>query len=431
MPQSGNGAAGSSASAGGGGTNGSAGNPSAAGSGAGAPGAGAGDDAGIPMQPMQPTECMGKPLPERARGSSTPPMIGPEAAGLDSYWPTTDWQKKDPAMLGFDADKLAMAVDYDTSTSSSQAVFVVRHGYVAAEKYFAGFSATMRHESYSMAKSFSSALVGIAIGEGKIKDVDEKLCMYYPDSWDCSDTSDPRSRITIKHAMNISTGLQWSEDWRSNATGTNDAVSFDLLSTVLSRQAVDEPGTKMRYSTGDPALLTGVIQGATGKTALAYAQEKLFTPIGAAGIQWNADLSGKTTTYAGLQATAAEYAKFGYLYLNNGKWDGKQIVPESWVALTTHPEDPCVDWYRYLWHQNPPVRLGTQDPACDSLFCQPTELANLPPDTFFAEGVNGQFVFIVPSADMVIVRLANDSPGSEHWDTFAKDFLGLMLDAIK
>ena len=187
----------------------------------------------------------------------------------------------------------------------------------------------------------------------------------------------------------------------------------------------------MRYSTGDPALLTGVIHGATGKTALAYAQEVLFGPIGTPGIRWNSDTSGRTTTYAGLQATAAEYAKFGYLFLNHGKWDGKQIVPESWVALTTQGEDPCTDWYRYLWHQNPPVRLGKQDPACDSLFCQPTELANLPPDTFFAEGVNGQFVFIVPSADMVIVRLANDSPGSEHWDEFAAAFLGMMLDAVK
>jgi hypothetical protein len=84
-----------------------------------------------------------------------------------------------------------------------------------------------------------------------------------------------------------------------------------------------------------------------------------------------------------------------------------------------------------LWHQNPPVRLGKQDPACDSLFCQPTAFANLPPDTFFAEGVNGQFVFILPSVDMVIVRLAADSPGSEYWDQFAEGFLGKMLEAVQ
>jgi CubicO group peptidase (beta-lactamase class C family) len=360
-------------------------------------------------------------------------MIGPEAAGLEPYWPTAGWRPLDPGMLGFDAAKLQAAVDYDTPNANSQAVMVIRHGYVAVEKYFGSFTASSRHESYSMAKSFSSALIGIAIEAKLIPSVDEKLCKYYPQDWDCGDNSDPRSRITIAHAMNISTGLRWSEDWRSNATGTNDAIfgGFDMLGTVLAREAVDEPGSKMRYSTGDPALLSGAIQGATGKTALAYAQEVMFGPIGTMGIRWNSDGSGRTTTFAGMQATAAEYAKFGYLYLNNGKWDGKQIVPESWIAFTTQAVDPCVDWYRFLWHQNAPVRLGPQDPACDSFFCAPASFANLPPDAFFAEGINGQFIFIVPSADLVIVRLANDGAGSENWDNYAREFLGLMLDAIK
>ncbi|HMI92466.1 MAG TPA: serine hydrolase, partial [Polyangiales bacterium] len=398
----------------------------AAGSTGGAGGAGG-------MAPARPTECAGKPLPERALGSAPPWMIGPEAAGLEPYWPTAGWRMMEPAMLGFDPAKLAEAVDYDTPNATTQAVMVIRHGYVAVEKYFGGFNASMRHESYSMAKSFSSALVGIAIEAKLIPSVDEKLCKYYPMQWDCSDSSDPRSRITISHAMNISTGLRWSEDWRSNATGTNDVflASVDMVGTVLAREAVDEPGTKMRYSTGDPSLLTGVIQGATGKTALAYAQEVLFGPIGAMGIRWNSDGSNRTTTYAGLQATTAEYAKFGFLFLNNGKWDGKQIVPESWIAFTTQPVDPCVDWYRYLWHQNSPVRLGPQDPACDSFYCAPASFTNLPHDAFFAEGINGQFSFIVPSADLVVVRLANDGAGSENWDAFAREFLNKMLDAIK
>jgi CubicO group peptidase (beta-lactamase class C family) len=336
----------------------------------------------------------------------------------------------EPAMLGLDAAKLGAAVDLDTSTSSSQAVLVVRHGYIAAEKYFGTFGASSQHESFSMAKSFSSALIGIAIEQGLLSGTDEKLCTYYPDDWDCADTADPRSRITIEHAMNVSTGLRWSENWRSDATGTNDAYNFNLLSTALGREAVEEPGTRMRYSTGDPALLSGVLQGATGMSALAYGHQVLFDPIGIAGVRWNSDLSGRTTTYAGLQATAREYAKFGYLYLNGGAWDGAQIVPAAWVDKTTQGDAPCDDWYRWLWHQNPPVRLGIQAPGCDALFCAPTAFADIPPDAFFAEGVNGQFVFVVPSADMVIVRLANDSPGSEHWDDFAREFLGSMLDAV-
>ena len=414
------------------GSGGSAGGAGSAGS---ARSAGSGGDAGSagsePSMPPRPTECAGKPLPERARGSALPAMIGPAAAGLEPYWPTAGWRMAEPAMLGLDATKLQAAVDFETANANTQAVMVIRHGYVAAEKYFGSFTASSRHESYSMAKSFSSALIGIAI-EAKLipGGVDEKICKYYPDSWDCDDASDLRSKITVKHAMNISTGLRWTEDWRSNATGTNDAINLNMLNTALGREAVDEPGTKMRYSTGDPALLTGVIQGATGKNALAYAQDVLFGPIGTPGIRWNSDSSGRTNTYAGLQATAQEYAKFGYLYLNNGLWDGKQIVPAAWVKLTTQGDDPCTDWYRYLWHQNPPVRLGTQDPSCGSLFCPPTALANLPPEAFFAEGVNGQFIFVVPSADMVIVRLAADGPGSEKWDEFAKGFLSAVLDAI-
>jgi CubicO group peptidase (beta-lactamase class C family) len=307
----------------------------------------------------------------------------------------------------------------------------VRHGYVALEKYSGGFSATATHESYSMAKSFASGLIGIAIGEGKLPGTDMKVCESYPMQWDCSKMDDPRSRITIDHAMNLMTGLRWSEDWRSNATGTNDAFNINLLDTELSRESVEEPGKTKRYSTGDPALLSGILQKATGMTAYAYGKSKVFDVIGATSIRWNSDNKMRTTTYAGLQATARDYAKYGYLYLQRGKWDGKQVIPADWVDKTTQAKNPCEDWNQWLWHINPPTRLGPQDASCDSLFCLPTEYVNLPPDGFFAEGVNGQFVFVIPSADLVVVRLATDQSGSEHWDEFAKGFLLAMMDAIK
>ncbi|HET6334587.1 MAG TPA: serine hydrolase, partial [Polyangiales bacterium] len=305
-------------------------------------------------------------------------------------------------------------------------------GYVAAEEYFSG-SASTRHESYSMAKSFSSTLIGIAIDQGLVASVDEKLCTFYPTYWDCADTSDLRSKITIDHAMNISTGLQWSEDWRSDATGTNDvflASVAGMLETVLGREAVEEPGTRMRYSTGDPSLLSGVFEVAAGKSALEYGRDVLFGPLGMPGIQWGSDGQGRTTTYAGLSATAQEYAKLGLLFLNKGKWDGDQIVSEAWVDKTTQGPEPCTDWYRYLWHQNPPARLGAQGPDCEALHCAPTAYADLPPDTFFAEGINGQFIFVIPSTDMVVVRLANDGAGSENWDEYATEFLRLILEAV-
>jgi CubicO group peptidase (beta-lactamase class C family) len=231
--------------------------------------------------------------------------------------------------------------------------------------------------------------------------------------------------------MNVETGLKWSEDWRIGATAQNDAFSLTILDTALSRQVVDEPGTKQRYSTGDPALLTGVLQKAAGKTAFEYAKTVLFGPIGLSGVSWGSDSKGRTTTHMGISATAREFAKFGILYLNRGKWDGKQVVPADWVDFTTQAVEPCREQYRYLWHVNPPLRLGDADPNCSGfLECDPTGLADLPASGYFALGVYGQMIAVLPSAGLVIARVGQDEAGSEYWDGYVKDVIGLVLDAV-
>jgi CubicO group peptidase (beta-lactamase class C family) len=156
--------------------------------------------------------------------------------------------------------------------------------------------------------------------------------------------------------------------------------------------------------------------------------------IGIPNVRWNTDNRGRTTTYAGLQATAADFAKYGYLYLNRGKWADKQVVPAEWVDRTTQTDKPCEIWNQYLWHVNLPYRLGKQDPACgmtEASFCDPTDIANLPPEAFSALGVNGQLILVVPSADLVVVRFGNDMPGIERWDEYARGLLEGILDAIK
>jgi CubicO group peptidase (beta-lactamase class C family) len=207
-----------------------------------------------------------------------------------------------------------------------------------------------------------------------------------------------------------------------------------MLDVVLARQSSEEPGTKKRYSTGDPSLLSGVLQKATGMTAYAYAKEKIFDIIGIPNVRWSMDSKGRTTTYAGVQATAAEFAKYGYLVLNRGKWDGKQVIPAEWIDHTTQGTKPCDDWYQWLWHINLPIRLGMQPADCVNSgmsFCTPTDVANIPPEAFSAKGVNGQLIMIVPSADLVVVRLASDQAGSEHWDEYARGLLTAVLDAIQ
>jgi CubicO group peptidase (beta-lactamase class C family) len=379
-----------------------------------------------------PTSCNGVPMPPRAYAKKPPFAVGPEAGGLPDYWPTKGWQSRPPAELGFDAEKLAKAVAFKTSFTNTRGLVVVRHGYVAHEQYTAPTTAATFNESYSVAKSFTSGLIGIAIGEGKLASTDEKICQYYPDRWSCADSSDGRSKVTVQHAMNLMTGLSWQEDWHSKSAGKpNDAFLGNLLDKALSRKVTQEPGSAMRYSTGDPALLSGVIQKSTGMNALAYAKQKVFDVIGASTIRWNQDPQGRTTTYAGLQATVRDYAKYGYLYLRRGEWDGKQVIPAAWIDKTTRAEKPCSDWNKNLWHQNLPIRLGKQDPSCPSMFCPPTELADLPADGYFAEGVYGQFIFVVPSYDLVIARVATDQQGSERWDDYARGLLTEVIGAIE
>ncbi|HEX3594942.1 MAG TPA: serine hydrolase, partial [Polyangiaceae bacterium] len=171
------------------------------------PGSGA-QDAGSPS----PAVCDGKPLPPRALDHTV------WRAALDTYFPTGDFRTAEPRDAGMDPTKLAAALALTEPHNSTQAIVVLRHGYIVGETYASGFTADTRHESYSMAKSFTSALVGIAIDQKLLGGIDERVCKYYPE-WNCDDSSDPRSRITVEHTMNIETGLEWQEDWRVGATG--------------------------------------------------------------------------------------------------------------------------------------------------------------------------------------------------------------------
>jgi CubicO group peptidase (beta-lactamase class C family) len=371
-------------------------------------------------------ECFGEPLPARAEASLTRPEA---PAGLESYVPTSGWRTASPAEVGMSDSGVEAALAFDVQGAGTEGLLIVRHGYVVGERYFGSFGETSTHESFSMAKSFTSALIGIAIDAGLLSGTDERICGYY-DEWDCSDASDLRSTITVDDAMNIRTGLQWQEDWRGLGA-PNDAFSADILATALARPVVEEPGTHQRYSTGDPALLTQVIQGATGRTVFEYATEQIFAPLGIESVSWASDSRGWTTAYAGLALSVRDFAKFGLLYLQEGAWDGEQLVPSEWVHRTTQPVDYCAEQYRYLWHVNAPMRLGAPDPTCPEIIgCRPLDVAELPGDAYFAEGAFGQAIYVVPSADVVAVRVATDPLDSGLWDAVSRTFLGLVLDAV-
>jgi CubicO group peptidase (beta-lactamase class C family) len=375
------------------------------------------------------TACSGVELPARARAFTARPP-----SALEPYSPTTTYRTATPEQAGFDGAKLAAAIAHATATSRTEGLIVLRRGYVVSETYTAPFTAETPHESFSMAKSFSATLVGIALERGLIASTDVKLCEYYPAEWPCSASSDLRSRITLAHAMNVSTGLEWAEDWRGGLLTVNDSVlglALGMLDHTLGKTAVEEPGKRQRYSTGDPSLLSGVLQGATQGTAARFAGDVLFGPLGIRGVTWNADAKGRTQTFAGLKLTLRNFAKLGLLYANRGQWDGQQVLPASFIDRVTRVADPCKDVYQWLFHVNIPARLGEVEAGCkDYPFCTHTSFANLPADGFFASGLQGQYIFVFPSAELVVARVASDAGGSEDWARYSRTLLEGIFDAM-
>ncbi|MBM4362622.1 MAG: serine hydrolase, partial [Deltaproteobacteria bacterium] len=236
----------------------------------------------------------------------------------------------------------------------------------------------------------------------------------------------------LEHAMNMTTGLDWVEDWSGG--GRNDVLNGlrggSLVDYVVSRPAAAEPGGDQRYSTGDPALVTQVLRDATGEDPLDYARKRLFEPLGIPDVEWAKDAAGRTTTYAGVRATVREYAAIGELVLERGKRDGATLVPEAWIDRSSVPSDRCSSWYQLLWHVNAPVRFGDEDPACADTVCAPIAYANLPHEAFYAMGVQGQFIAVVPSAELLVVRVAADRGASPAWDAMARGIVERLLTAL-
>jgi len=323
------------------------------------------------------------------------------------YWPTNEWQVCSPEAVGVNSEKLRQAIDYAaTPAFKTDGLVIIRKGHIVGEAYFGSLKSDSRHVSHSMAKSFTSTLIGIAIDKGLIKGIDERLCRFY-DEWDCDDEDDLRSKITIRHAMTLTTGLEWHEDWSRWDPATNDALKMGqsgyFMKYMSAREGLHEPGQRFYYSTGDPMLLSRVIEQATGMTAFEFAKKHLFNPLNITNVRWDKDRDGYTSTAWGLHTTVREYAKFGYLFLNKGYWEDRRVVPAEWVEKSTKTDPSVKMWngYGYLWHVNLPNRL--------SISRSPISTAVIPPDGYMAEGVRGQNIFILPSKDLVIVRVANQT----------------------
>jgi len=253
---------------------------------------------------------------------------------------------------------------------------VMQHGKLVEERYFEKKEQEDAQNIHSASKSILSALTGIAIRDGYIKSVDDSIANYLPAEY-FTGTNESKKAITIKHLLNMTTGLAWEE----NSTENIIQKRKDWVKAILDQKLIYTPGKMFNYSTGNAQVLAEVLTRATGMDLKTYGDKVLFSKLGITVDHWRKDPYG---TYAGgcnFFITPYEMAKFGQLYLDKGVWKGKQIVPKEWVESSFITTSTSMHEYGYCWWVKT-VKGYT---------------------TYNALGYAGQCIHIVPELDLVVV----------------------------
>ena len=355
--------------------------------------------------------------PDRQEATATTQAAAPIQR---DYWPTAGWRTAPPAQVGMDPKVLAVLDTNVAYHPQLRSLLVVRHGYLVYERYWNG-DAHSGQEAFSVTKSFTAALVGIALGDHHLKSlnqtVGELLAAHLPPK------ADPRlAKVTVQQLLTMSSGLA-CDDTGPDCDGDLTYRLYDSrdwVRHILARKPVTKAGTTFAYSNASSHLLSAIVADTTGRSTLAFARAKLFAPLGIhtehafqplgaafptpaeerayeqAKVAWVTDPQGYHSGFAGLKLPARDLAKLGYLYLNGGRWDGVQVVPAGYVRASTQrqsqpPPDGRFDGYGYQWwvtseHGHP---------------------------SFVAVGFGGQFIQVVPDLDLVVVITSDFENGRD------------------
>jgi CubicO group peptidase (beta-lactamase class C family) len=331
---------------------------------------------------------------EEAAGATTP---APDAA----VYPGAEWATADAASLGFDQAKLD-AIAAQAQAGGSNCLLVARKGKVVGEWYWNGTDGASSQEVFSATKSYASTLVGMAEADGKL-DITDKASDYITE-WQGT----PSEPVTIENILANDSGRQLSA--QIDYTQLPFASDMDALAIGLTQE--HDPGTTWGYNNAAIQTLDAILSRALGTDVAAYAQDRLLDPIGMAHSHMTTDRSGNTKLFMGLQSTCPDMARFGYLFLRDGDWDGSEIVPADWVeAATGQPSQDLNSSYGFLWWLNRPgtatgagQATGQRDGSGAAEGRQMVQGA--PDDMYFALGLGGQIIVVDPASETVVVRLA-------------------------
>ncbi len=308
----------------------------------------------------------------------------------------------------------AFAEPDPTRLRRTRAIVVVRDGRVILERYAPNFHAGIRFPGWSMTKSVLSALVGILVGEGRLSLEDQMLLPHWR-------SPDPRATIRLEDLLRMRSGLKFSEVYSDL---TSDVIEMlfnraDAAAYAAAQPLTAAPGTVWSYSSGTTNILSAIVRRAVGEAEYpGWPRRVLFDPLGMTTAIIEPDRSGTFVGSSFMLATAREWARFGQLYLQQGAWEGRQIVPEAWVRFSTSPtpESPQQIYGAHWWLGLQPELGGSTPPA-----------RLIPRDAFFALGHEGQTLTVIPSLQLVVVRLGL-SIYTDAWNHAA--FLASLLEAL-
>jgi len=325
-------------------------------------------------------------------------LLFPAAASSD------DWETGTPAEHGLDAEKLRSLADAmrdGKAFPDLHSLLVIRHGRLIFEEYFRGHQAEQLHTLQSVSKSFTSALIGIAIARGDIKSVDERVLDFFPGRHGIENLDERKRAMRVEDLLTMRSGTDYHERGSNSPHDRLNSLSRGWDTFVLNRPMLRPPGSHFQYDSGGVILLSSLLEARTGMHADAYAAEHLFAPLGIQRWRWFRNSQGHPHTGGGLDLRPRDMARFGHFYLQKGSWNDRRVVPREWVEVSTRrhvvfdpPRGGGAVGYGYLWWILPPDPAGAGER-----------------DIYAAMGFRAQYIFVVPEHDMVVVVTG----GTQTW----------------
>ncbi|TFG99844.1 MAG: class C beta-lactamase-related serine hydrolase [Candidatus Thorarchaeota archaeon] len=326
-----------------------------------------------------------------------------------TYFSNDEWTATTPEEQGMNSTILDEMIQFiEDESAPIKGLVVTRNGYIVKEGYWSYNTEITTHQIFSCTKSFTGALVGIAIKEGFIDNVSQKVLDFFPEMT-IENMDSRKGNMTLEHVLTMTTGLDWNE-WNTTYQDSENMYnqmfgSPNPIQFFLNLPTVYDPGEHWVYTTGASHLLSAIIQEATSMTTREFAEEYLFDPLNMTIGGWAVDLQGINNGGTQLYVTSRGMAKLGLLYLNNGSWDGQEIMTEEYAAQSIYPHISidATRHYGYQWWLNSNEGY------------------------FSARGSNGQYIIVVPEYNIVISIAANaDEPGED----INENILEFVLNSI-